>query len=249
MARPAEARTPVERDYHTDELPPLPQRDYLIPAERWIEAPPELRSLGADLGIALVAQPAVPRRTQHALARPVLEPDVDDEARFDPRRARQPRGRDERRRVALQFRDALLELRARAVVDPRPAPPRIAQRTSGSFVIADQQRAEPSGEPAFAAEPPAHDELLPAMDLHLAPRVRAGTRRVPRVQPLGDDAFEAELLRRVQHPRTATHRRGRRLPRRAVERELLQQRSAVAVREFERGVPVEPQHVEQHEDN
>jgi len=55
MARPAEARTPVERDYHTDELPPLPQRDYLIPAERWIEAPPELRSLGADLGIALVA--------------------------------------------------------------------------------------------------------------------------------------------------------------------------------------------------
>ena len=39
----------------TDELPATPQRDFLIPAERWVEAPPELRSLGADLGIDLVA--------------------------------------------------------------------------------------------------------------------------------------------------------------------------------------------------
>jgi hypothetical protein len=52
---PAEARPPVERDYHTDELPPLPQRDYLIPAERWVEAPPELADLGADIGVDLVA--------------------------------------------------------------------------------------------------------------------------------------------------------------------------------------------------
>ena len=52
---PAEARTPTDRDWHTDELPPLPQRDFLIPATRWIEAPPALQSLGADLGITLVA--------------------------------------------------------------------------------------------------------------------------------------------------------------------------------------------------
>jgi len=52
---PAEARPPVERDFHTDELPPLPQRDYLIPAERWLEAPPDLRDLGADFGVPLVA--------------------------------------------------------------------------------------------------------------------------------------------------------------------------------------------------
>jgi hypothetical protein len=55
VATPAEARPPVERDYHTDELPPLPQRDFLIPAERWVEAPADLRSLGADFGVALVA--------------------------------------------------------------------------------------------------------------------------------------------------------------------------------------------------
>jgi len=55
MPTPAEDRTPTERDWHTDELPDTPQRDYLIPVTRWVEAPPELRSLGADLGIDLVA--------------------------------------------------------------------------------------------------------------------------------------------------------------------------------------------------
>jgi hypothetical protein len=52
---PAEARAPTDRDWHTDELPALPQRDFLIPAERWVEAPEELRTLGADFGYDLVA--------------------------------------------------------------------------------------------------------------------------------------------------------------------------------------------------
>jgi hypothetical protein len=43
------------RDWHTDELPPTPQRDFLIPAERWVEAPESVRHLGDDLGIDLVA--------------------------------------------------------------------------------------------------------------------------------------------------------------------------------------------------
>jgi len=55
MATPAEARTPVTHDYTTEELPALPQRDYLIPAERWTDAPAELRELGADIGVPLVA--------------------------------------------------------------------------------------------------------------------------------------------------------------------------------------------------
>jgi hypothetical protein len=52
---PSEARPPTDRDWHTDELPPTPQRDFLIPAQRWVEAPSAIRSLGDDLGIALVA--------------------------------------------------------------------------------------------------------------------------------------------------------------------------------------------------
>lgn len=40
---------------HTADLPDTPQRDSLIPAERWIEAPAELRTLGEDLGVELVA--------------------------------------------------------------------------------------------------------------------------------------------------------------------------------------------------
>ena len=52
---PAEARTPTDRDWHTAELPPLPQRDFLIPATRWVEAPAALRTLGADVGVELVA--------------------------------------------------------------------------------------------------------------------------------------------------------------------------------------------------
>ena len=55
MPTPAEARPPVTHDVHTSELPATPQRDSLIPAERWSEAPTELRELGTDLGIDLVA--------------------------------------------------------------------------------------------------------------------------------------------------------------------------------------------------
>jgi hypothetical protein len=52
---PAEERPPTDRNWSTVELPDTPQRTFLIPAERWIEAPQELRMLGADLGIDLVA--------------------------------------------------------------------------------------------------------------------------------------------------------------------------------------------------
>ncbi len=55
MPTPAEERPPTDRDWHTEELPPTPQRDFLIPAERWVEAPAAVRALGADLGIDLVA--------------------------------------------------------------------------------------------------------------------------------------------------------------------------------------------------
>ena len=52
---PAEERPPTDRDWTTAELPDTPQRDFLIPAERWIEAPAALRTLGLDFGIDLVA--------------------------------------------------------------------------------------------------------------------------------------------------------------------------------------------------
>jgi hypothetical protein len=55
MPTPAEARPPTASDWHTDDLPPTPQRDFLIPAQRWVEAPDAVRHLGDDLGIALVA--------------------------------------------------------------------------------------------------------------------------------------------------------------------------------------------------
>ncbi len=51
----AEDRPPVTVDHHTDDLPPLPQRDRLIPATRWVEAPDELLTLGADIGHPLVS--------------------------------------------------------------------------------------------------------------------------------------------------------------------------------------------------
>ena len=44
----------VEVDHHTEDLPELPQRDRTIPAERWVEAPPELRALGTDIGEPVV---------------------------------------------------------------------------------------------------------------------------------------------------------------------------------------------------
>lgn len=52
---PAEERPPTDHDWSTAELPATPQRYFLIPAERWVEAPQELRELGADLGYDLVA--------------------------------------------------------------------------------------------------------------------------------------------------------------------------------------------------
>ncbi len=43
--------TPV----HTADLPPTPVRDRTIPADAWVEAPPELLDLGADIGHPVVA--------------------------------------------------------------------------------------------------------------------------------------------------------------------------------------------------
>jgi hypothetical protein len=54
MAVP-EDRPLVETDHHTEDLPPTPQRDRTIPADRWVEAPPELLALGADIGEPVVA--------------------------------------------------------------------------------------------------------------------------------------------------------------------------------------------------
>src|SRR6185295_1996965 len=90
MPTPAEDRPPTERDWHTDELPETPQRDYLIPVTRWIEAPDALRSLGADLGIDLVAFKRRIRRyllwragpAVHADARYMALDAVDPERRF-----------------------------------------------------------------------------------------------------------------------------------------------------------------------
>jgi hypothetical protein len=42
-------RPPDETPRHTDDLPATPQRDRNIPARAWIEAPPELIELGADI--------------------------------------------------------------------------------------------------------------------------------------------------------------------------------------------------------
>lgn len=54
MGRP-EDRPVVTTDHHTEDLPATPQRDRTIPAERWVEAPPELLELGSDIGAPLVA--------------------------------------------------------------------------------------------------------------------------------------------------------------------------------------------------
>lgn len=50
MATPAEQRPLVEHDVHTEDLPPLPQRDSRIVASRWVEAPGAITSLGDDIG-------------------------------------------------------------------------------------------------------------------------------------------------------------------------------------------------------
>ncbi len=55
MATPVEERTPVTEAVHTVDLPAGPQRDRMIPATVWMEAPPEVLELGADLGHDLVA--------------------------------------------------------------------------------------------------------------------------------------------------------------------------------------------------
>jgi hypothetical protein len=54
MSIPTEDRPPIGHDVHTDELPPLPQRDSMIPAERWIEAPDAVRRLGVEIGVEQV---------------------------------------------------------------------------------------------------------------------------------------------------------------------------------------------------
>lgn len=53
---PSAAERPLDPTLlHTAELPATPQRDRTIPATAWVEAPGELRRLGADLGHELVS--------------------------------------------------------------------------------------------------------------------------------------------------------------------------------------------------
>jgi hypothetical protein len=49
-ALPADQRPIDPTLVHTVDLPPTPIRDRNIPAEAWIEAPPELLHLGDDIG-------------------------------------------------------------------------------------------------------------------------------------------------------------------------------------------------------
>ena len=75
---PAEQRTPSTRTWHTEDLPPTPQRDFLIPASQWVEAPDELLVLGRDLGIDLVMY--IRRIGRYLLWR--AGPAVDSDARY-----------------------------------------------------------------------------------------------------------------------------------------------------------------------
>jgi hypothetical protein len=54
-ALPADERPVDPTPVHTADLPPTPIRDRTIPAEAWIEAPPDLRRLGEDIGSPTVA--------------------------------------------------------------------------------------------------------------------------------------------------------------------------------------------------
>lgn len=49
-ALPADQRPIDPTPVHTADLPPTPIRDRNIPAEAWVEAPPELLALGDDIG-------------------------------------------------------------------------------------------------------------------------------------------------------------------------------------------------------
>lgn len=49
-ALPADDRPLDPTPVHTADLPMTPTRDRSIPAEAWVEAPDELRSLGDDIG-------------------------------------------------------------------------------------------------------------------------------------------------------------------------------------------------------
>lgn len=51
----AEDRPPTAVDWHTHDLPATPQRDFLIPSTRWVEAPAWLHEAGREFGVDLVA--------------------------------------------------------------------------------------------------------------------------------------------------------------------------------------------------
>jgi hypothetical protein len=48
------ARPLVTEPFHTNDLPPTPQRDRRLPATLWVESPLSLVNLGTDLGYDLV---------------------------------------------------------------------------------------------------------------------------------------------------------------------------------------------------
>ena len=74
----SELRPQVSDAFHTEALPPTPQRDRTLPASLWLEAPAELVDLGRDLGHDLVTY-------KRRIGRWLLwraGPAVDDNARY-----------------------------------------------------------------------------------------------------------------------------------------------------------------------
>ena len=53
---PADMRPMVTEPFHTAELPPTPQRDRSLPAQLWIEAPPELKILRGEIAHQVAAE-------------------------------------------------------------------------------------------------------------------------------------------------------------------------------------------------
>src|SRR5581483_4856231 len=214
------------------------------------------RLLAHDVPRVLVDPEALVARVPQAAAfGPLGELELRHEAGLDEDDVLLVDGALERARVAPQRVELLSQARKLRVREARADAARVEEALRRAalarFVLrhvehAHEERADAALPDAAPLRVAADDELLPALQLDLAPRAAPRARLVRAAEALRHDAFEARL-REDRAP--VAHDGGRDAHVRAFQPKALQDRSTLLVRLAGQVAPIEVEDVERHVDD
>src|SRR5207248_7709144 len=180
---------------------------------------------------------------QSAVAGPLAELDLADQLGLDEGGVLEPRHRRVEGAVGTRERRHLLaQLVEQAVGEAGADVPRVDELPA--VVVAEEEGTDGAGPPAFARRPAADHELLAPVVLDLEPGPRALAGLVDAVEALGHDALEARALAGLDDVGPTADRARWDLHAGPGDRQVLQNRSPLRIRDPHRRLAVELENVE-----